>query len=931
MASLYERKLINDKSLTIQRSLPDILSGIVQIDDTQLELDNADGFFNALDLRGTVLSVDRFERTDNFQRTGIVGPVISQKITSNSILLTVAGQDMSILRTMLPKRVITASTFPLAHAEQGLNRAIPIAFGQDVVIEMAFVGDNTASNFYDYLICEGTPTITNILRDTVGNTLAIVPAAEYSVNDAAYPGYRVIRFTQRQVNFGGGLHRLFATINSSLSTERNFAEAIRSVLSNSTWGLGASVVSADFSAVAANLDTIGGLYCDGVITHQRQALDILNELLVRGMRIRQTSTGAWTIAIDTLPGTLRASFGHGKNQSWGNVIDFQGISKTSIANAYSSLVLEYRPDTFKSIYILTASRSVLSVGRELRVQNSFVRDRTTADKLVDFAAKRLVTSDEYIEYSAGQEAAELIEGDLVRYECPDRNISDYYQVRSIQTGLDVVDIDAWLWSAADYTYTAGTLPPEPSAVTDTDYSKQTPTAPTSLSLVASGVESDGQAGFFAWVRLQYTIAAETWAETIVRRRRNGETNWETVAVDQLTGAGLQTKITGLVPGTSYDYQVSRVNVVTRSLSASASLTAQVAPTDLRTPTTPSSFSIAASGTESDGQNAFFATVTLQYTIAAETWAQTIVKCRRNGATNWEVVAVDQATGAGLQTKITGLITGLSYDYQVTRVNGYNPALSASATLTAQVAPGDTTAPATPGTPTVSDKHLKTATFVWTAPADDDMAGYYYDIRTASAGGGSLITSGTVLGGRTVTLTLNQIAYSTTRYFRVAGIDYSGNGGSSGNFSTAVSFSFTAAVTVDVGDDQITTPKVPDNAITVDGFYSNDASYTLTNTVTSIGSVTVSTDGGSVVVIGKCLVSIDATSTVEVLLYKGSTAGTLIDQGILISGADALQEGLTLVAQDSSPAASQTYTLAARWTSGGGSVAYRRVFTLNRKK
>ena len=854
MGDLYSRRVLNDP--TVRLSYGDPLVPIIKPDQVELHLSNDDGYFDTLDLLGETITYSRFDKLSNETWAELSGRVTSQELLLDRIVLSCVTYDLDDFQTLLPKEVVTAATFPLAHPQQGLGKPIPVVFGNAASTnkvndawEMAYVGEDTGNNYYDYLVGRGTFTGITVYRNTIGDALFVVPSGEYAVNTTAYPGFTVIRFSlatsvaPRQANFGGGLHRLYVAANG-LATERNFARAIQSLLSNSTWGLGLSVNTASFDTAAAALDAIGGLYCDGAMDTQRTAYDWLSQLVnVRGIRLEMNSSGEYTITVDTQASTIKGRFGHGQGQTWNGVVEggFKGLSTTPVSDAIKSLILEYRKDRQSDQYVLaTSSRSVLTVGTEERVQHDFIRDKTTADKTACYWANRYLYEKERLSFTAEQSARKIRPGELIQYHAIRPAFSKTFRVMGIERQLTTSAVKARGWDAAIYTYTAGTLPAEPAAITETDYTRQTPTAVTSLSIVASGVETDGQ-------------------------------------------------------------------------------------------------------------NAYLAKVTLQYTVPIETWAQTIVRYRRNGTTNWQSAAVNQATGANLQTQITGLITGASYDYQVSRVNAMAPSLSADASLTAQVAPADTTAPGAPTTLAIVDQHLKTITFKWVAPADKDVKNYHWEIRTSGSGGGSLVAEGDTDGpGVQVTLTLNQIAYATTRYLRILGKDFSGN---TGTYSASLSFSFSQIVTGDVGNAQVggtqiktgasgvATENVVNNAITAYGNYSADGVIGLSTSAQSLGSLTISTSGGAGHIIGKAEIfnAGDGTpgqNTISSLeLRKDSTTGTLLDYADLTTPADVpVTAALTLIGYDTSPAASQTYYLVGyRSGSGTSSASRRRIMPVNFKK
>lgn len=843
MPSLYDRKVLNDPVVRLRYGEP--LIPIIQPDQVELHLSNDDGYFDTLNLLGETITYSRFDKLSNETWAELSGRVTSQELLLDRVVLNCVTYDLDDFQTLLPKEVVTAATFPLAHPQQGLGKPIPVVFGNAASTnkvndawEMAYVGEDTGSNYYDYLVGRGTFTNITVYRNTIGDALFVVPSGEYAVNTTAYPGFTVIRFSlatsiaPRQANFGGGLHRLFVAANG-LATERNFARAIQSALSNSTWGLGLSVNTASFDTAAAALDAIGGLNCDGVMDTQRTAYDWLSQLVnVRGMRLEQDTTGAYTITVDTQATAIKGRFGHGQGQTWHGVVEggFGGLSTTPVSDAIKSLILEYRKDRQSGQYVLaTSSRSVLTVGTDERVQHDFIRDKITADQTACYWANRHIYENERLSFTAEQSARKIRPGELIAYHAIRPAFNKTFRVMGIERKLTTSAVKARGWDAGIYTYSAGTLPAEPGAITETDYTRQTPTAVTSLSIVASGVETDGQ-------------------------------------------------------------------------------------------------------------NAFMAKVTLQYTVPAEVWAQTIVRYRRNGTTNWQTAAVNQVTGSNLQTQITGLITGASYDYQVSRVNVMNPSLSADTTLTAQTAPADAAGPAAPTTLAIVDQHLKTITFKWVAPADNDVKSYHWEVRTAASGGGSLVAEGATDGpGVQVTLTLNQIAYSTTRYLRVRGDDFSGN---TGTYSASLSFSFSQVVNGDMGNGSVGTLNAIVGSITTNAVYSTDALINVTTTETIVGNIDVTTDGyGQVVLMGQLTAVMpadDGTSTTftEVRIRKGTTiSGTMVGYSATenpSTGSNMLA-AIGVTGYDVNPGTSQSYIITARVSRSNWDVGYRSLIGFNLRR
>lgn len=827
MGTLYERRILNDPEVRL--AFGDPLIPIIRADEVTLELDNTDGYFDSLDLRGERISYDRFDRFSSEQLAELTGIVINQELKIDRVVLRTVMQDLDDLQTLLPRRTVDAATFPLADSQQGLGKTIPIVFGLAASTnkatdawELPYVTENTSLNQYDYLLGEGLLTNATLYRNTIGDTLFTIPSGDYTITSSAYAGFTVARFALRQTNFSGGMHRIFGAADG-LSAERNFAIAIQSLLGNSTWGLGLSVNSTSFATAATALTTIGNLFCDGVMIEQRSALDWLNQMLVvRGMSPSKNNSGQWTISVDAEADVsiVQARFGHGSGQQWGNVREFESIRKTPVNEATKSLVLDYRKDQFTNRYLLsTTSRTPLSFGRDLRMQNDLIRDRTTADKVADFISKTLQLGDERLSFTVGQEARKLRPGDLVGYESTRPVYNKTMRIVSLSRTMDTIKLETRGWSRSIYTYTAGALPTEPVSFALTDISRMTPTAVTSLSIAGSGTEVDGQGGVVAFQTLQYNVASESWAQTLSRRRRNGTTNWETVAVDQTMGNNLQTKITGLITGLSYDYEVSRVNILDSSLFADVILLNRVAPGDTTAPPAPTA------------------------------------------------ITVRQGTGKSVEIVLT---FSEPADWGTTQLYRNTSNDSSTATL-------------------IETKKAKA----------------FHDVN---------------------------VVFNTTYYYWAKVLDWTGN---ASGFSPSSGHTITPV--------QIGTGEIGNNAVTASGIaYTDDVAYVIPSSETILQTMTISTNGGSVVVFAKVNISVYATTLgaglpgVYFKLRKDSVTGPVLDTvtiGFSDDTTDASDAGAIMIGFDSTPSTSQTYHITA-WRSSAntnGSITGFRVIAFNLKK
>lgn len=836
MGSFYERRIVNADDIEIRHTLSDPLGGIVTPDDVELKLSNVDGFFNGTDMRGTAVDLTRFDREDAESVFEFSGTIMEQTINDDSVTVRLVSQDQDVLQTLIPRRTVTSSIFPLAHSEQGLGRTVPVVLGTVVSpYPLPYVTDNTSSNIYDYLVGEGSSyTAVSLYRDTAGDILSLVNSTEYSLNTTSYSGFTVARFPLRQVQFGGGLHTIYASV-TGVQPEQNFGRAIRTVLTNSIWGLNQNNVDdTSFSSVESLSATVSSLACGGALLQSRPAVDVLNQLCMpQGMTLSKTNSNMWTLSIDqgSATATYQGRFGHGKGQHWNNVTEFGGLTRTPMRDAISKLHLDYAVDYRNNTYRNTVTRSVLSIGREKRIGNEFIQTGVTADKVVDYLSKRLIRGDQKASFTAGQEARNLKVGDLILYEAPQLSISSLgFKITEISRKLDTTRIAMEEWASSIYSYSeVSSIPPDITQPVEALWSVTTPTAPTSLLITGSGTVSDGQGGFSAFQVLHYNVTSEAYSQTYVRQRITTNSAWTTVAVNQTAGNSLSTRFDNLITGQTYALHVDRVNVLNPWLHAATEISSLRAPTDASGPTAPTSLAIVS-------------------------------------------------------------------------------------------------------------QHLKNITFEWTASVDTDVQYYHWEVRTAASGGGTLVDEGNTEGpGTKVSLTLNQIAYSTTRYLRVLGHDWSNNDGA---YSDSLSFSFSQIIAGDVGTDSIATVAVQDNAITDMGFSYTAGSTDVPDTEQQIELINVAADTlRGIVFLQGGFVSTIRTDTgsqdifTEIRIRKDTITGTMLGYSAQQnpSQTSSMIACLSVGAIDVNPSSSQNYLLTARASVGSISVGYRYLSGLSTKR
>ena len=271
----------------------------------------------------------------------------------------VSVNDPDPLQTLIPKIVYSTTDWNSAppniiNPTADLGKPYSLCFGHCKKVPLRYVNADYINNYYDYIIGPGEIESNNGNKATtvaIYRNKVLVNASEYTVYEGTweslYPNYAFIRFAKEQTDFSGSLYEITGDfhglkLGSDTTATRNFVRIIQYLLSTSTWGdwgLGLSVNTASFTTAAASY--INNLLCDGHISEQRKAQDVINELLYdcRG-RLSKDSAGLWQIAIDGYIDVSAAAFGS-KDGEYENIIEIQEFKKTATHDAIKTLTLNY--------------------------------------------------------------------------------------------------------------------------------------------------------------------------------------------------------------------------------------------------------------------------------------------------------------------------------------------------------------------------------------------------------------------------------------------------------------------------------------------------------------------------------------------------------------------------------------------------------------
>ena len=477
------------------------------------------------ELRNKMVRVRRWDPNESGSHKLILevfGKVVSYSL-SDVAEITISSAINDKLQKQYPSKIYeqkdwTESRPNIWNPEDDIGKPYPLIFGRADRVPLLYVHCDMTNNRYDYIV--GVGPIKSV-QAVYSNGLKVT-ATNYTVFDGTqatpYPGYAFIRFvstvTQGGVTYtcklrhtssstnqpgigvrwatywtvygtggnpwvtatkymdgreqrdgNGSLYKFTADVYGltlgGTDESRNFATVIQHFLSNSTWGMGEAVSLASFTQAAADLDAIGTYYCDGHVISQRSGSDILNDLLfaARG-RLLLNDSGEWELTIDKIITDKSAYFGSGEG-TWENIAEVSNYSKTPTNEALKKVILRYRYNEGESEYSYKYERDVFDFGEEREFESPFIRNHTTADKLICYLQKRAQYRDTRITLLVGIEGRFLEEGQVIDLQVPRFSIEAEFQIASIARRINDFNLDLVSHNNLMHVYTAGTLNVDP--------------------------------------------------------------------------------------------------------------------------------------------------------------------------------------------------------------------------------------------------------------------------------------------------------------------------------------------------------------------------------------------------------------------------------------------------------------------------------------
>jgi len=614
--SRYSRRLLNAPE--ILRELTDIFYGRMRPHDVTLECGDADRYLWSLmqgeELRAKGVKIRRYESGEsvaaNRLKFEVYGVIKQVKRSRGKVLIALSIFDPDPLQTLLPRKTVESGDHPSTpQAGWGENpgdeiylpsvdfgKAYPLPFGRCSKVPLRFIRANYTKDWYDFAIGHvgTTPIESNNANKAatvvVYQSKAIVTnQARYTVFDGSqaspYPGYAFVRFDYEPRDSSGNrapVHMDLRGIKLSGATaERNFVRVVEHILKNAQWGLGLTINQASVDSAAA---AVADLLCDGYISDQRRAEDVLNDLLFacRGRRDKNEQ-GEIILKVDAYQPTVQAEFGPAK----GRIVEVSGVWRTPTSEAVKTWHLNYRFDEWQRTYKQkTSLRTVFAFGRsEVAVESPFVRDHATADKIACYQQKLRQLADEQVELKVGLDARHLVECDPIRIVSPAEGVEGIYQVRSIRKEVSGIEIRAVGYAPAIFTYEAGTLPGDENPDDETDWAFTPPSAMAALAIDSQGTYQSSDGTTLAYVLLKANAPGVNFQKAQFGYRKLGESVYTWLDGEETAAPQWKCRIDGLVPAVHYDFAAVAVNQFNLR-SPVATLADQTAPGDTTSPGQP---------------------------------------------------------------------------------------------------------------------------------------------------------------------------------------------------------------------------------------------------------------------------------------------------------------------------------------------------------
>jgi len=425
----------------LQEDLPDITIGVDTGRSVRVRLTNVDNGIDdtwteivaAEELRGRQAKLSAYDEQTATTIFLMRGTIANWEDDGESFNIEISAREDVRLATLLPQKLITTDEFTATAMDVGAP--INVVLGYKVGVPLYNIQNDRGNDYFDYLIgygpIEGLMDSASWMGVRYKDKRGKITASQYTLYDGTgtsaayialgsdpYPGYAWIRFRLEQYSWQGYLN-IVADIKGLLmggaSAQRDPIMSIKHVLTNSTWGLGDTADATSFSnastALAAIATALGKTFtCDGILSSQRQALDILNDMcLAFRCYLFRGADGEWEIGIVSNGASVLSLYenepGKGTNctvkRRWAR--DVNDCTKT--------LTLHYDMDKPGGPYIIRETVRT-DYGVDKLVQLPFIGTHDSAFCVLDYLDEHEEYTNEFIEVEGGPELKSLSRGQV---------------------------------------------------------------------------------------------------------------------------------------------------------------------------------------------------------------------------------------------------------------------------------------------------------------------------------------------------------------------------------------------------------------------------------------------------------------------------------------------------------------------------------------
>ncbi len=427
----------------------------------------------------------------------------------------------------------------------------------------------------DYVKSSKVATVTPSWTTTPNNT-SVYKIREWGPFTETVDGqvHTFIKFAITQRDDSNSIYqmdRMYADV-AGLQTERHPARAVNTILSL----VGETVDTVSLSLAVSLIDAIGGLYVDGAVFEDSTVGEVLDKICLIGRLFPfLASDGEYELEVVRAKDVLSGSF-----DDEDNIADLTFPSETSLFDMWKEVSVSYRRlCATGSMQLTSAARAVDSTGKISQViENEFIDDKTTADKVTDFLAKVKVAQDKPFQVSVGNEGRGVDLFSTIKLHIPNYEVyEELHTVTGIQVdaGVYTFTVVPILTSLADYD--GMTLPSDPVTDSLADYRFTPPDPVTGFAVVWSVTSLNVSAK----ATLSWTNPTSNFSYVILEYKRTVDSLY-TAAYE---GNGTSFAIAGLTPGTSYDFRITTYNIFDLD-GGVVSITSSLAPGDTTAPAVP---------------------------------------------------------------------------------------------------------------------------------------------------------------------------------------------------------------------------------------------------------------------------------------------------------------------------------------------------------